>query len=191
MRVKLTEEMVDAACVAIIALRQTARWPDEFAPRDHIRVALTAALCTLPRGCDHVWGARTPPGNPHGPAAAYCMRCGEQPDGPIYAEPVFNPPLQQQGNLSHSFSVYDPGPVPPQNVSGLRAIAKAAREYVDAVNGEPEKDCWDTEDGKEAPRAEKFASDWAWQQYDDAKQKAFDNLCATIGALSEEQGAAT
>ncbi len=74
-----------------------------------------------------------------------------------------------------------------QDVAGLEAIAKAAQDYVDAVSGEPEKDCWDTEDGKEAPGAERFASDWAWKDYDDAKQKAFDNLRALLPAEPAKQ----
>lgn len=59
-------------------------------------------------------------------------------------------------------------------------VVEAARRYVDAVNGEPEKDCWDTEDGKEAPGAARFASDWAWQEYDAKKQAAFDALRAAL-----------
>ena len=74
-----------------------------------------------------------------------------------------------------------------QDVAGWEAIAKAAQDYVDAVSGEPEKDCWDTEDGKEAPGADKFASDWAWKEYDDAKQKAFDNLRAMLAAAPAKQ----
>lgn len=69
----------------------------------------------------------------------------------------------------------------------LRVIRDAAAAYVTSVNGEPEKDCWDTEDGKEAPGAERFASDWSWKAYDDAKQKAFDALRAAISA-SEVEG---
>ena len=74
-----------------------------------------------------------------------------------------------------------------QDVAGLEALAKAAQDYVDAVSGEPEKDCWDTEDGKEAHGAERFASDWAWKDYDDAKQKAFDNLRAMLAAAPAKQ----
>ncbi len=69
----------------------------------------------------------------------------------------------------------------------LRAIADAAQAYVESVNGEPEKDCWDTEDGKEAPGAHRFASDWAWQEYDVKKQKAFDALRAAL-ATTEGSG---
>lgn len=65
-------------------------------------------------------------------------------------------------------------------IERLRAIANAAEAYIASVNGEPEKDCWDTEDGKEAPGAERFASDWAWQEYDAKKQKAFDDLLAAL-----------
>ena len=68
-------------------------------------------------------------------------------------------------------------------ITPLRAIANAAQAYVESVNGEPEKDCWDTEDGKEAPGAERFASDWAWQEYDAKKQKAFDSLVAALAKL--------
>lgn len=64
----------------------------------------------------------------------------------------------------------------------LRGIENAARAYVASVNGEPEKDCWDTEDGKEAPGAQRFASDWSWEAYDDKKQKAFDDLRAALAA---------
>lgn len=70
------------------------------------------------------------------------------------------------------------GTPPPQN--HFQAIANAARAYVDSVSGEPKKDCWDTEDGKEAPGATRFASDWAWQEYDVKKQKAFDALCIAL-----------
>lgn len=59
-------------------------------------------------------------------------------------------------------------------------LEAAASAYVASVNGEPEKDCWDTEDGKEAPGAERFASDWSWQEYDAKKQKAFDELRAVL-----------
>lgn len=64
-------------------------------------------------------------------------------------------------------------------------LREAAQAYVDAVNGEPEKDCWDTEDGMEAPGAEKFASDWSWEAYDDKKQKAFDALRATLASVAD------
>lgn len=67
---------------------------------------------------------------------------------------------------------------PPEN--HLQAIANAAQAYVESVDREPEKDCWDTEDGKEAPGALRFASDWAWQEYDVKKQKAFDDLRAAL-----------
>lgn len=72
------------------------------------------------------------------------------------------------------------GDQPPPPSSHLRAIADAAQAYVESVNGEPQKDCWDTEDGKEATGAERFASDWAWQEYDAKKQKAFDALRASL-----------
>lgn len=62
----------------------------------------------------------------------------------------------------------------------LRGIQTAAINYIAAVNGEPEKDGWDTEDGKEAPGAERFASDWSWREYDVKKQKAFDDLRAAV-----------
>jgi len=68
----------------------------------------------------------------------------------------------------------------------LQAIKVAASAYVASVNGEPEKDCWDTEDGKEAPGALRFASDWAWQEYDIKKQKAFDDLRAALSAPEAE-----
>ena len=74
-----------------------------------------------------------------------------------------------------------------QDVAGLEVVAKAAQDYVDAVSGEPEKDCWDTEDGKEAPGAIKFASDFAWRNYDIAKQRAFDNLRAALAAAPAKQ----
>lgn len=67
----------------------------------------------------------------------------------------------------------------------LRTIKKAAIAYVDAVNGEPEKDCWDTPDGKEAPGADRFASDWSWREYDAKKQKAFDALRQALGDTDE------
>lgn len=67
----------------------------------------------------------------------------------------------------------------------LRAIKEAAQAYVDAVSGEPEKDCWDTPDGKEAPGADRFASDWSWREYDAKKQKAFDALREALGDTNE------
>jgi hypothetical protein len=72
-----------------------------------------------------------------------------------------------------------------ESVDRLRAIETAAMAYVESVHGEPEKDCWDTEDGKEAPGANRFASDWSWKAYDDKKQKAFEDLCATLSTASE------
>lgn len=65
-------------------------------------------------------------------------------------------------------------------IEKLKAVEIAAAQYISSVNGEPEKDCWDTEDGKEAPGAERFASDWAWKAYDDKKQKAFDALADAL-----------
>ena len=71
----------------------------------------------------------------------------------------------------------------------LRAIKTAAQAYIEAVSGEPEKDCWDTPDGKEAPDAERFASDWSWREYDAKKQKAFDELRAALGEKVTEDPA--
>lgn len=84
---------------------------------------------------------------------------------------------------------------PPRSLSneGSEVVA-AAQRYVDAVNGQPEKDCWDTEDGKPDDGAERFASDWAWKAYDDKKQQAFDALCAALSTpkgSSEGDGSAT
>lgn len=63
----------------------------------------------------------------------------------------------------------------------LLAVRNAARAYVDSVSGDPERDIWDTEDGKFQEGAQRTSSDWAWKAYDDAKQKAFDNLRAALG----------
>lgn len=68
----------------------------------------------------------------------------------------------------------------------LQAIARAAQVYVESVDGMPEKDCWDTEDGKEAPGALRFASDLAWQEYDVKKQKAFDDLRAALDTTEDQ-----
>ncbi|MBX4984393.1 hypothetical protein [Rhizobium lentis] len=66
-----------------------------------------------------------------------------------------------------------------------RSVSPSA---VDSVNCEPEKDCWDTEDGKEAPGAEGFASDWSWQEYDAKKQQVFDTLRVALGQATEDSG---
>lgn len=97
---------------------------------------------------------------------------------------VFRAGVSIQTVIEAAQRLYDHGAPP---VSHLRAIADAAQAYVDAVNGEPEKDCWDTEDGKEAPGALRFASDWAWQEYDVRKQKAFDALRASLAAEGPQQ----
>ncbi|NTF18190.1 hypothetical protein G6L37_07205 [Agrobacterium rubi] len=62
----------------------------------------------------------------------------------------------------------------------LREIEAAARRYVASVNGGPEDDAWDTEDGKFAEGAARVTSDSAWKAYDDEKQLAFDVLSATV-----------
>jgi len=60
------------------------------------------------------------------------------------------------------------------------ALVKAAREYVEAVEAPPELDAWDTEDGKEAPGAARFASDWSWKEHDERKWKTFEALQAAL-----------
>lgn len=76
--------------------------------------------------------------------------------------------------------------VPLDELDALEAIKKAAQAYVDRVNGDPEQDIWDTEDGKFAEGAQRTSSDWAWKAYDDAKQKAFDDLRAALGEAAED-----
>lgn len=63
---------------------------------------------------------------------------------------------------------------------------EAAAAYVASVEHEPEKDCWDTESGEYEEGAEKFASDWSWREHDNAKQKAFENLCAVLASTRGE-----
>jgi hypothetical protein len=68
----------------------------------------------------------------------------------------------------------------------LVAIKAAAQAYVVSVNGDPEKDIWDTGSGEYEEGAEKTSSDWAWKAYDDRKQAAFDGLRAALGQTPED-----
>lgn len=83
------------------------------------------------------------------------------------------------GNDFHNIEVH------PDELEALEKIKKAAQAYVDRVSGDPEQDIWDTEDGKPAEGAQRTSSDWAWKAYDDAKQKAFDDLRAALGEAVE------
>ena len=64
----------------------------------------------------------------------------------------------------------------PDLASENERLRAAIAAYVGSVNGEPEKDIWDTEDGKPSEGADRTSSDWAWKEYDDKKQAAFDAL---------------
>jgi hypothetical protein len=72
-------------------------------------------------------------------------------------------------------------PIPDnEEIARLRAIEAAAKRYVASVNGGPEDDIWDTEDGKFQEGALRVASDFAWKAYDNEKQNAFDALAAAL-----------
>jgi hypothetical protein len=75
--------------------------------------------------------------------------------------------------------------IPMDELDSLLAIKAAAQTYVESVNGDPEKDIWDTENGEYREGAEKTTSDWAWKAYDDRKQAAFDALRAALGHVVE------
>jgi len=119
-----------------------------------------------------------------------------RPGTPWSAWQRYSPTLHSYGDFEkESRPLYlSPSPSIPEEKGGtaesvdrLRAIETAAMAYVASVHGEPEKDWWDTEDGKEAPGADRFASDWAWKEYDDKKQKAFDDLRALLASPTEGQ----
>jgi len=61
-------------------------------------------------------------------------------------------------------------------------LREALEAYLTALDAEPEKDCWDTETGEEEPGAHKFASDWAWSDWHEAKDAALMNLRAVFAA---------
>lgn len=68
----------------------------------------------------------------------------------------------------------------PQPAAENDRLRAAITAYVCSVNGEPEKDIWDTEDGTPSEGADRSSSDWAWKEYDDRKQAAFDALVAAL-----------
>lgn len=60
------------------------------------------------------------------------------------------------------------------------ALRKAIAAYIEALDAEPLSDCWDTESGKEEIGAQKFASDWAWEDYHEKVRQALGRLRAAL-----------
>lgn len=67
--------------------------------------------------------------------------------------------------LDHPGGLSSPATAEPVAAPAGEVVVEAAREYFAALESQPEKDCWDTESGEEEPGAEKFASDWSWQDH--------------------------
>ena len=60
------------------------------------------------------------------------------------------------------------------------ALRVAAQRYLAVRAKGPDLDCWDSETGEEEKGAERFASDWSWNDYHHACDLARDALRAAL-----------
>jgi hypothetical protein len=61
-------------------------------------------------------------------------------------------------------------------------LREAVATYLAVRDAGPRHDCWDTETGEEEPGAQRFASDWAWDDYHERVATALAEVRACVGA---------
>lgn len=64
-------------------------------------------------------------------------------------------------------------------------VTEAARRYLAAIDSEPEKDIWDTWDGKPAEGASRSASDWSWADHGRKVEICLSDLRAALATAAE------
>ncbi|ASP84278.1 hypothetical protein CDO26_06445 [Sinorhizobium meliloti] len=101
----------------------------------------------------------------------------------VYASRVLQPSITLLHDGDQITDGFNPDDL--RKINAVPDLHRTVVDYLAAIGAEPEKDIWDTWDGKPADGAEKTSSDAAWADHGQRIENCLSSVRAAVGKAGE------